>query len=61
MIFVYDVTNPQTFETTPGHFADACRYISSKGTQRAFQFLVGNKTDLKTVIPDNAGQVSLWK
>lgn len=55
MIFVYDITKKDTFETITGHFEDGSRY-----TKNALRFLVGNKTDLlkNRVITEKQGEVS---
>lgn len=57
MIFVYDINDPSTFETTPGHFSDACRYNNSKSSKKPLQILVGNKADLNREVTNEKGQV----
>ena len=52
MIFVYDITDRETFESVEGHYRDATRYA-----QKAPSFLLGNKSDLektRTVATDEA-------
>lgn len=53
MIFVYDITNEESFKNVEGHFQDGSRY-----TKQALRFLVGNKADLikKRVITESQGQ-----
>mmetsp|Transcript_9869 Transcript_9869/g.12175 ORF Transcript_9869/g.12175 Transcript_9869/m.12175 type:complete len:191 (-) Transcript_9869:78-650(-) len=53
MIFVYDITKNDSFETITGHFEDGSRY-----TKNAKKYLVGNKTDLlkKRVVTEKQGR-----
>ena len=54
MMFVYDVTNRESFENIEGHYRDAVRY-----SQKTPCFLLGNKIDLKKerVVSPEEGQV----
>ena len=53
MIFVYDITNEESFKNVMNHFQDGSRY-----TKQALRFLVGNKADLikKRVVTESQGQ-----
>merc|ERR1712137_837543 len=56
MIFVYDITDRETFESIEGHYRDATRYA-----QKAPSFLLGNKVDQdksRTVATDEAQQLA---
>mmetsp|Transcript_117890 Transcript_117890/g.176102 ORF Transcript_117890/g.176102 Transcript_117890/m.176102 type:complete len:196 (-) Transcript_117890:63-650(-) len=53
MIFVYDITQQETFDNITGHFEDGSRYA-----KQALRFVVGNKTDLikERVVTEKKGR-----